>query len=189
MNFIDQFILSEDVIFVGEFFKRDNNTNLISFKWDIDSTIKKNKNGRVYFFVEVDENGNKDILKIGKSSDKNGLNGTIGFYVNTLSGTPSITRFSIHNLIRKKLDENKKVIVYCRFSKSFKTKIKGLFNEYEYDVPLDMTYIEELCLKEYHNIFSKFPEWNYQESNTQIPIDLLEGYGIFIQEKKKIRNK
>ena len=143
-------------------------------------TTKKNKSGRVYFFIEVDSENKKDILKIGKSSDKNGLAGTIGFYVNTLSGTPSITRYSVHNLIYRKLQENKKVLVYCKFSNSIKTKIKGIFEEHESEIPLDMTYVEELCLTEYHKNYLRFPEWNFQESNTQIPFDLLD---IFIRDK------
>lgn len=189
MNFINQFVSSSDVLFVGEFIKNENSTNLLKFKWNIDSTTKKNKSGRVYFFIEVDSENKKDILKIGKSSDKNGLPGTIGFYVNTLSGTPSITRYSVHNLIYRKLQENKKVLVYCKFSNSIKTKIKGIFEEHESEIPLDMTYVEELCLTEYHKNYLKFPEWNFQESNTQIPFDLLESYSMFIENKKNKKNK
>lgn len=189
MDFIDQFVLNKDVVFVGEFIKNENKTNLLKFKWNIDSTAKKNKSGRVYFFIEVNPDNTKDILKIGKSSDKSGLNGTIGFYVNTLSGTPSMTRYAVHNLIYRKLQEDKKVLVYCKFSNSIKTKIKGIFEEHESEIPLDMTYVEELCLNEYREKFLKYPEWNFQESNTQIPFDLLEKYSMFMEDKKNNKIK
>ena len=35
MNFIDQFVLNKDVVFVGEFIKNENKTNLLKFKWNI----------------------------------------------------------------------------------------------------------------------------------------------------------
>lgn len=189
MDFTSNLISSEDVIFVGEFVKKETKNNLISFNWKIDSTTKKNKNGRIYFFIEIDESGNKKIIKIGKSSDKNGLSGTIGFYINTLSGTPGITRYAVHNLIYEKLIQNKKILVYCRFSDSIEIKVKGLFETYNTLIPLDMSYIEELCLKDFFEKNQTYPEWNFQENNKKIPLDLLESYGIFIQNKKIERDK
>ncbi len=189
MDFLDRFVLNEDVVFVGEFLKKENNINLLSFDWKIDSATKYNKSGRVYFFVVISNEGNKDILKIGKSSDKKGLCGTIGCYVSALSGSPSVTRFSIHNLIRKKLDQNNRILVYVKFSKSIKTKLKGIFEEHESEIPLDMTYVEELCLKEYFKEYSKYPEWNYQESHKELPIDMIESYSSFVENKKNLKTK
>jgi hypothetical protein len=52
-----------------------------------------------------------------------------------------------------------------------------------------MTYVEELCLNEYREKFLKYPEWNFQESNTQIPFDLLEKYSMFMEDKKNNKIK
>jgi hypothetical protein len=52
-----------------------------------------------------------------------------------------------------------------------------------------VTYIEELCLKEYFEEYSNYPEWNFQESNTKIPLNLIESFGRFIENKKLTRKK
>jgi len=150
MDFIESITTNDELVFVGEFKIKKNNTNLISFDWCIDSKQKKDKRGRVYFFIEEDLNNQKKILKIGKSNDKNGIGGTIGFYVNTLTGTPSITRFSLHHLIYEKLNQNKRVFVYTKYSESIKKEVTGIFKKSIIEIPLDITYIEELCLKEHY---------------------------------------
>lgn len=187
MTFIQKFLQSENIIYVGEFKKKENNVNLIDFTWSITNEIKKDRRGRVYFFIELDSEQNSKLIKIGKSSDKNGLGGTIGFYINTLSGTPSITRFCVHHLIGNKLDEGKRILVYCKFSESVKKEIVAFFEKKTLEIPLDITYIEEFCLEEYYEHFSEYPEWNFQEGGKQIPLNLIESYTIFIDNKRKKR--
>lgn len=189
MDFIKTLFDNKNIFLVGEFLTRNSSKNLLSFNWVLSKVYQKDKRGRVYFFIEKKPNGEFNVLKIGKSNDKQGIKGTIEFYVSTLSGTPSITRFSVHHLINEKLLGGSQIFVYCKFSDSVFTKVSGIFNEYEINIPLDVTYIENICLQEYHKHFMKYPEWNFQENNTQIPLKLVENYGIFIQNKKLTRNK
>lgn len=188
MTFTDTLLSNDKIFFVGNFEKKESGINLIKFNWNIDIKQKKDKRGRVYFFVEK-YNDTYKILKIGKSNDKNGLNGTIGFYVSTLSGTPSITRYCLHNLIYQKLSENKEILVYSFFSNSIKTKVNGIIKKYSIEIPLDITYIEKIYLDEYYEEYAGYPEWNFKENNKNLPLNLIESYGIFIQNKKKTRKE
>jgi hypothetical protein len=182
---IDKLIKSCGLIYVGEFIKNDNVPNLISFNWEIKGDVTKDKSGRIYFFVEVDSTKTKKIIKIGKSNDKKGIKGTLSFYTNTLSGSPSITRFSVHHLIRKKLDDNKSILVFTKFVESVKSTVFGLTSKKDIFVPLDVTYYEKQYLDDFKEIFETYPEWNFQESGNKLPIYLVENYAKFMGNKNK----
>lgn len=79
------------------------------------------KLGRVYIFKEIKSNGDVEILKIGKSSDKSGLNGTLGFYINALSGTSGTNRFCF-----KRYNMDYDSLNYDDFLKIILMKIKNL---------------------------------------------------------------
>jgi hypothetical protein len=184
---LDKLIESCGLIYVGEFITNHNTANLISFNWKIKGDITKDKSGRVYFFVEADKNNNKKIIKIGKSNDKNGIKGTLGFYTSTLSGSPSVTRFSVHHLIRQKLDEGKSILVFVKFVESIKTTVFGLTSKIKISIPLDVTYYEKQYLDDFKEIFGSYPEWNFQESGNKLSIYLIEKYVKFMDNKNKKR--
>jgi len=170
--------------YIGNFFSKTGNTNLIGFNYTANKEVLSKKNGRVYFFIE-NKNGNKKILKIGKSSSKSGIKGTLNFYSDALSGTPGQNRFCIHHLIKEKLDSGSEIEVYSIFSNSIKTQITGFTSTSFIEIPLDMTYVEKLYLDDYKNNFGEFPEWNFQENNKKLPNNLMESFGSFIVNKKQ----
>ena len=180
--------LLEVFTYVGEFVvtKKNNIKNLIDFERVLTTAEMKNNKGRVYVFAEVINGEVVDILKIGKSSAKSGLNGTIGCYSTALSGTPGPNRFCIHYMIYDKLNSGSQIMVYVRFTESVKRIITGLYSEIEVEVPLDVTYIENLCLVDYKNKFGTYPTWNFQERGETLPIYLMEKFGTFIKDKKTI---
>jgi hypothetical protein len=169
--------------YIGNFFIKNNSPNLIGFNYSSTKEILSNKNGRIYFFVEINDE-NKKFLKIGKSSTKTGIKGTLSFYYDALSGTPGQNRFCMHYMIREKLDLGSKVEVYAIFSKSILTEINSFKTSLKIEVPLDMTYVEKLYLDDYKNNFGKYPEWNFQENNQKLPNNLMENFGKFIINKK-----
>lgn len=183
LNIIDK------LTYVGEFsLATKSQDNLIQFNKVLTPKEMSNKQGRIYFFVEMVDDEITKILKIGKSSDKSGLNGTIGCYVNALSGTPGQNRFCMHHMIYDKLKDGFKIKVYVRFVESITKMVNGLFSEVEMEIPLDVTYIEQLCLNDYKELFGNFPDWNFMERGEKLPIDLMESFGIFITNKKKSKN-
>lgn len=186
MCFVDKVIKTNRVEYVGQFQKEGNE---LSFDWVMDRKLLNDKRGRVYFFIEVSKDGIKKILKIGKSNSKSGIKGTLSNYINALKGTPGINRFSLHHMIYDKLKEKKQMLVYCIFIESVKKEITGLFKTKLIEIPLDVTYVEELCLKEYFEEHLNYPEWNFQESHTKIPLNLIESFGRFIENKKLTRKK
>lgn len=183
-NIVNELLNSESFIHVGNFIKENNSVNLISFDWIVKGEVLRDKRGRVYFFVETDNFGNEKIIKIGKSNDKGGIKGTINFYTSTLSGSPSITRFSLHHLIRKKIEEEKNISVFVKFVSSVKSVVEGLTTSKEILVPLDVTYFEKQILDDYKEIFGNHPEWNFKESGKMIPMDLIDKFTKFLQNKR-----
>jgi len=181
--------LISDFIYVGEFIDKEDSVNLISFKKEesIDNKTMSDKRGRVYIFLEEDEESSK-ILKIGKSSDKGGIKGTLNLYYAALSGTPGPNRFYLHHLISEKLKEGKRVKVFVRFAESVKKVIYGLTSNMEIDIPLDVTYIEKLCVEDYLKKFGSYPIWNYQERGERVKAELQEKFANFIFNKSQNKN-
>jgi hypothetical protein len=173
--------------FIGQFTELKGQKNLITLSVDssVSKETMKSAMGRVYVFVEEKTDGSVEILKIGKSSDKGGLLGTLGFCVSALSGTPGQNRFCLHHMISDKLKSGSIIKIYVRFTESVKKKISGLTSEVEVEVPLDVTYVEHLCLQDYKSVYGSYPSWNFQESGNQLPKSLMESFGKFIADKKK----
>lgn len=174
----------EKLDYIGNFFVKNEGKNLIGFNYLVSKEVLSKKNGRVYFFIE-NKDGIKKILKIGKSSAKSGIKGTLTFYSDALSGTPGQNRFCMHHMIREKIDSGSVIEVYAIFSKSISTEITAFDSSHTIEIPLDMTYVEKLYLDDYKNNFGKFPDWNFQENNEKLPNNLMESFGTFIINKKQ----
>ena len=174
----------EKLDYIGNFFAKNEGPNLIGFNYSASREILSKKNGRVYFFIES-KDGVKKILKIGKSSAKSGIKGTLTFYSDALSGTPGQNRFCMHYMIREKIDSGSVIEVYSIFSKSISTEITAFNTSVKVEIPLDMTYVEKLYLDDYKSNFGNFPDWNFQENSEKLPNNLMESFGTFIINKKQ----
>jgi len=175
-------LLSEFTL-VGNFIVSDKDSNMLHFNYLVKGKFLTKDEGRVYMIVE-EKNGNSKILKVGKSSAKKGASSTISGYYNALRGTPSQNRYCMHEMILEKLRNGYTIKFYVKYAESVKMKIKGFFSEEEIMVPIDMTYLERLYIEDYKKIYGSFPEWNFQESGGNLPIDLVENFGKFIINKK-----
>ena len=112
--------------------------------------------GFVYLIVV-----NGRIKKIGGSQGKGGIKSTMGFYQDAMQGGPSIRSYGIQLLIKKELDEGKKVEFYVIISKEVKTEIKGLFEKHKEKI-VAFKEMEEKCNEDYKSITGKYPEWHFQ---------------------------
>jgi hypothetical protein len=116
-------------------------------------------NKRVGFVYLIIINGK--IKKIGGSQGKGGIKSTMNFYEGAMQGGPSIRSYGIHLLIKKELEEGKKVEIYVIVSKEIKTEIKGLFETHR-DKVVAFKEMEEKCNEDYKSRTEKYPDWHFQ---------------------------
>jgi len=120
---------------------------------------QKSLRKRVGFVYLIVVNG--EIIKIGGSQGKGGIKSTMNFYEGAMQGGPSIRSYGIHLLIKKELDEEKKVEFYVIVSDEIETEIKGLFGS-ERGKVVAFKEMEEKCNEDYKSIEGKYPEWHFQ---------------------------
>ena len=129
--------------------------------------ILKMNVSRVYIIVV-----NGDIYKIGQSSDKGGIKGTLAIYKDGgVKGRPSVRSYGIFHLMMEQIKKGSKIEFYMIFQNDIKGKIKGLFKEYNHqNIRISPKIIEERCLLDY-KIYenNKFPLWNLQEQGKDWP--------------------
>lgn len=123
---------------------------------ELDSSILRKRVGFVYLIV-VDG----IIKKIGGSQGKGGIKSTMNFYEGAMQGGPSIRSYGIHLLIKKELEEDKKVEFYVIISKEARTEIKGLFRKHR-ETTVAFKEMEERCNEDYKSVTGKYPEWHFQ---------------------------
>ena len=97
------------------------------------------------------------------------MKNTFGFYIGGLGGSPSLRTFGIHHLIHEELLHGKNVKIYAIFLHKIKTTIRGLFKFYEVEICMSIHEIENKCVKEYKEIYGRYPDWNFQENNLEWP--------------------
>ena len=133
---------------------------LFDFKEYQPPEILRDKRGRVYIFVI-----NGKIKKIGYSTDKKGIRGTLGAYQSGLSGNPSDRTHGIHLMTYDEIKKGNKVEIYMILSDwTSPVKVNGLFGceKMRISPSHDM---EKLCLRQYYEIEGKYPDWNFKENN------------------------
>lgn len=168
---------------VGTIVKRDDNSpNKIQIIWvNPKDKMLKDRRGRVYLLVI-----NGLIYKIGGSQAAGGIKSTIQSYTTCMKGSPSDRTFNIHKLIRKELDLSNSVEVHMITAEPVMAPIPGLFG-----ITKGMTHpfkeMEANCVKDYFQSQGSYPRWNYQESCTQYPQELVEEFAEFkiMKTKKK----
>ena len=149
---------------VGDFeLRNDNNPNKIKINYNTgelsDEELKEDV-PRVYLIVSDGK-----IKKIGGSASKGGIKATMSFYVNARSGSPGPVRFIIHELIRRELEEGKKVELYMITSPKVKSRVCGLFDCNKEIEVASFKEMEDRCKEDYYNKEGKYPDWNFQENN------------------------
>lgn len=122
----------------------------------LDKDILKKRVGFVYVIVV-----NGEIKKLGGSQGKGGIKSTMNFYEGAMQGGPSIRSFGIHLLIKKELEEGRKVEFYVIISKEAESEIKGLFERHKEKI-VAYKEMEERCNEDYKSIEGKYPEWHFQ---------------------------
>lgn len=137
----------------------DNSKSIIKISNKIKNTsLLKSNAGRVYLIV-IDG----QVMKIGGSESKGGILSTFGFYCGAMSGGPSDRTFGCMYLMRKALDEGKKVEIYLIKTKMMKLEVENLTGKIEVLASVSFKYIEDACKEEWLKYNDSLPPWNFQE--------------------------
>lgn len=162
----------DGIVYIGEIIKKDSRgKGKWKLKYECSKEIMTKNNGRIYF-IEVDGK----IYKIGSSSCKGGIKNTFGFYEAGLSGSPSLRTFGIYTMIKKCLDDGKKIKIYALFSTEIKVTMRGITTKIEKITYPQIQDMENLCREDYKKIYGKYPPWNFQENCEEWPDDIKKQY-------------
>ncbi len=167
----------------GDFVLRDQGPNLIDIVYcgNITKDQLRDKTPRVYLITS-----DGVIKKIGGSADKNGIRGTISFYVGAMTGSPGIARFIGHHLIYQELQAMRSVELFVITAAGVNARVPGLFDYTQMQVHA-FKEMESSCLSDYFDYANKFPDWNFQESNQSYPNELATLHNDF--QKRRIASK
>jgi hypothetical protein len=103
-----------------------------------------------------------------------------------MKGRPSDRSYIIHYLIYQELVKGNKVEVYMITSPKVMAPVTGLYGVEDREIAA-FKEMELLCVNQHFESEKYYPEWNFQESNSQYPLDLVEQYNEFkiIKTNKK----
>lgn len=178
--------------------KNDKNRIINDIHWcdSVTSELKKDNSTRIYIITSNDE-----IVKIGSSQDKGGIQQTLSIYkTGGISGRPSTRSVGIYLLIKEELEKNKNVSVYLIKQNKVKAHIIGLTKQEEKEININPNDAETFCLKEYDEFhqmispskFKYFPIWNFKERGADWPDYIKEGHAKILNDsliKNKFKNK
>lgn len=136
----------------------------------------------VYFLLADDV-----IMKIGQTSDKNGIRGCMSWYCNAGFDSTGMPRFTCSWLIRELLDQGKRVEVALQSQEPMTIQTNGLFSSEYASVQLSAKAMEALCLKQFHDAEGRYPEWNFQERRAEIPSHIYTAYGNYKVRRGEVR--
>ncbi len=169
---------------VGEFVKRnDGSPNLIRVEYDkVDPEVLRSDDPRVYIFT-VDGL----IVKIGGSECRGGIRATLSFYERARTGRPGTSRFIIHGLIARELDQGRRVEIYMIRSPRAQACVCGFFGCENQEVS-PFKPMERKCLRDYLKLSGGlYPEWNFQERRAEYPEDLRQKHIRYHDERSRNR--
>lgn len=172
-------IIENPNIYQGDKYVLYQNSLKLIYDLNFPKELKSKQVSLIYFFV-VDGN----IVKIGQSSNRYGIQGCMNFYLIAGQDDPGLNRFAINYLIRKSLKNGSNVELYMKYQEPIKTKIEGMFGSKIIEVPVSAKAMEELSINEYLNIEKQYPIWNYQESKDGIPSKIQKIFGQYKIDRK-----
>ena len=169
---------------VGEIALNPNHDKKLSLVADPHLSIEELRSniGRVYFITV-----NGEIVKIGGSSCKGGIQGTIGAYLGGFAQGMSPRSYCGWHYMRQHIEAGNKVEFHVIHAPTTKAKIPSMNSEIEVEIAVDFHQIESACVKEYVEIETKYPFLNMQESGQKWRDmsgpsgKLLEGYPGIIE--------
>jgi len=140
----------------------------VDITWDteLSKEMKTRYLGWVYIIV-VDG----VITKIGQSSAKNGISGTLAFYMSAGFDNPGQNRFIINSLIRKSLDEGSVVEFYGVYQEPVVIETSGFFSTHKTEM-ISAKGLESACISDYLSVEETHPIWNFQEAGLPVPREL-----------------
>jgi hypothetical protein len=151
-------------IYIGEFLlRKDKSRNFIEMNYKVQKDTLKNEDGRVYLICS-----DGIIKKIGGSQSKGGIQATMSFYVNSMTGSPGKPRYIVHLLIRDELLKGKQCTLHMITSPKVISHVNGLYSKETIEVAA-FKEMENLCKKDYFKKMRRYPDWNFQENTDDYP--------------------
>lgn len=168
---------------IGDFVLRRNHRNKIDIKYqaNLSNEILTDDSARVYLIVQ-----DGIIKKIGGSTQKRGIKGTVSFYIGAMTGSPGVPRFVIHLLIAKALRKKSKVELFMIISPKTLAKVSGLFGYKKMKIA-SYTEMEDLCKSDYFSRENRYPGWNFQENHEPYPSELARRHNLY--HRRRLRKK
>jgi len=80
-------------------------------------------------------------------------------------GNSDFLYYIIDKLIKRELEEGKKVELYMITSPKVKSRVCGLFDCNKEIEVASFKEMEDRCKEDYYNKEGKYPDWNFQENN------------------------
>ena len=159
--------------------RNDDHANKIGIDYVMDNEKLKDESWRVYLIV-VDW----IIKKIWGSQWKWWIKSTMSFYINSMTWSPWAPRFIIHLLIEKELLDQKKVDLYMLTSPKVIASVSGLNKIVDLEIAA-FKEMEDLCKSEYYESEQRYPDWNFQENNSDYPSELALKHTAYHQNRLK----
>lgn len=159
---------------IGQVVKSSNHEKKLTFVYDknITKELRKDNRGRVYALCV-----NGEIVKIGGSQAKGGIDGTYSAYFGGFAPKMSLRTYCVWNFMRQNIEEGKNVEVYCVWADTVTIKVPTMTGSTTQTIPIDFHAIENNFVNEFVKIEGKYPFLNMQESGSKwIDTGLSEGY-------------
>ena len=159
---------------IGNVVKHDTHPKKLKFNYDNEITkeIRKDNRGRVYAIV-VD----REIVKIGGSQAKGGIDGTFGAYFGGFAKGMSERTYCVWNFMMQQIEQGKNVEVWCVWAHTVTLPVPTMYGREEQTIAIDFHAIENNFVNEYVRIESTHPYLNTQEAGRRwVDTGLLEGY-------------
>lgn len=159
---------------IGKVVNHTTNPQKLAFEYDLALTkeMRKDERGRVYALV-VDG----DIVKIGGSQSKGGIEGTYSAYFGGFAPKMSLRTYCVWNFMKKAVAEDKTVEVFCVWADTVTIDVPTMYGTEQQTIAVDFHAIENNFVNEFVKVEGQYPYLNMQESGRKwIDTGLSEGY-------------
>ena len=159
---------------VGQVVKHPSHDKKLAFNYDpaITRELRKDERGRVYALCIDGE-----IVKIGGSQAKGGIDGTYSAYFSGFAKGMSERTYCVWNFISRAIEYGEVVEVYCVWADTVTVQVPTMTGSVKQTIAIDFHAIENNFVNEYIALEGKHPFLNMQESGRRwVDTGLLEGY-------------